>query len=148
MSIQIWLAVNNSSFNSVNKTITYPDGAMNGTLRNESNMVNPTILLEADISTVSKYNYLYISAFSRFYFITEIKSVRTGIVEIHAHCDVLYSFRNQIKRNTAIVARQQLKYNLYLDDGVFRTYQNPDVITKEFPSGFNTQEFVLAVAGS
>ena len=48
----------------------------------------------------------------------------------------------------AIVKRQENRWNLYLDDGSFKVYQNPMVLTKAFPQGFTTQEFVLAVAGS
>ena len=64
------------------------------------------------------------------------------------HVDALTSFANDIKANTAIIKRNENKWNLYLNDGTFKIYQNPDVLTKEFPSGFNAQEFILAVAGS
>lgn len=91
---------------------------------------------------------MYIAAFNRYYFITDIVSVSTGIAEIKAHVDVLTSFADGILANRGIVARQENIWNLYINDGAFRVYQNPMVLTKPFPSGFNTMEFVLAVAGS
>ena len=66
------------------------------------------------------------------------------------HVDVLKSFADQIRNQTAVVARQEKKYNLMLDDGFFMTYQNPKIQTKLFSVAdpFETQEFVLVVAGS
>lgn len=58
------------------------------------------------------------------------------------------SFADGIRNNTAIIKRQQEQWNLYLNDGSLKCYQDPIILTKAFPSGFTTQEFVLAVAGA
>ena len=89
-----------------------------------------------------------ILTFGRSYFVNNITSVRNGVFEISAHVDVLSSFKTQIRGNAAIIRRQENKWNLYLNDGVFKVYQNPMVLTKEFPNGFSAPEFVLAVAGN
>lgn len=60
---------------------------------------------------------------------------------------MLDSFKTEIKANTGIIERQQNKWNLYLDDGTFKLYQNPLVLTRLFPSGFSAEEWILAVAG-
>lgn len=118
-----------------------------GTLKNGTSIIDPTILFEGDLSSYVTCNYMTITSFGRSYFITNIRSIRTNLFEIAAHVDVLSSFKTQIRSNDAIIKRQENLWNLYLNDGSFRVYQNPNVICKEFPSGFNTQEFVLAVAG-
>lgn len=66
------------------------------------------------------------------------------------HVDVLKSFSEEIKQQYAVVARQENTYNLMLDDGIFMVYQNPKFQTKLFSAEapFETQEFVLVVAGS
>ena len=76
-----------------------------------------------------------------------IRSIRNGLVEFSCHVDVLSSFATDIRNNIGVVKRQENKWNLYLNDGSFKVYQNPNVLTKAFPSGFTTQELVLAVAG-
>lgn len=120
---------------------------LTGTLRDSSSIVNPTIRIEGDISNVTGANYMTIPEFGRSYFITEIVSLRNGLYEISGHCDVLSSFKNQIRNNRAIVKKNESEWNLYINDGTLLQYQNPMILTKEFPSGFSTLEFVLAVAG-
>ena len=147
MSFEIILQRNNSENNNINKDITNIL-TLSGTLKNQTSIINPTIIIEADLTDITTCNYLTISSFNRSYFITNIESVRNNLVEISAHVDVISSFKSEILSNTAIVKRQENNWNLYIDDGLFKSYQNPIVITKAFPSGFTTQEFVLAVAGS
>ena len=120
----------------------------NGVLKDATSIIDPVILFAGDISAYANCNYMTIPSFGRSYFVDNIKSVRTNLFEISGHVDVLSSYKEGIRANTAIIRRQENDWNLYLNDGSFRTYQNPMVLTKQFPSGFTTQEFVLAVAGS
>ena len=90
---------------------------------------------------------MYIESFNRFYFVDNITSIRNGLIQFSCRVDVLMSYRTAIRKNNAIIKKQENKWNLYLNDGTFKAYQNPNVLTKAFPSGFTTQEFVLAVAG-
>ena len=121
--------------------------SMSGSLKNESSLVNPTILVEGDISTIRKANYCIISEFGRKYFINNYKSIRNNLFEITCHCDVLSTYADEIKKCKAIVSRQENNWNLYLNDGSFKAYQNPIVQTKLFPTGFNSFAYILAIAG-
>lgn len=121
--------------------------SMTGTLRQETSIIDPAFLIYADLDDFIECNYLDVPAFGRKYFVNNIRSIRTGLIELTCHVDVISSFATQIKANSAIVKKQENNWNLYLNDGSFRVYQNPIVLTKAFPSGFTTQEFVLAVAG-
>jgi len=143
----IVLQFNASEKNKVTKDVT-DVLTLTGELRSETSIVDPVILVSGDLSTISGCNYMTISVFGRSYFITNIRSIRTGLIEISAHVDVISSFADEIKTNRAIIRKQENQWNLYLNDGSFKVYQNPMVLTKAFPSGFTTQEFVLAVAGS
>ena len=67
---------------------------LSGYLKNPSNIVNPTIVVECDNPTA--LTYAYISSFGRYYFIENCVSVRTNLWEINLKCDVLQSFRTQI----------------------------------------------------
>lgn len=147
MSFSIKLQRNNSDKHDLDKSIT-DISTHTGQLKDSSSIIDPVILIEANISNLSNCNYMTISEFGRKYFITDIVSVYNGLVEVHGHVDVLTTYKSQIRNRQAIISRQQKNYNLYVDDGVFKTYQNPNILTKSFPSGFGgTFEFVLAVAG-
>lgn len=147
MSFIISLQTNNSERNRVDKSIT-TIATVEGSLRDETSIIDPVIMFEGDLSDYTHCNYLTIPVFRRSYFVNNIRSIRSNLFEITAHVDVISSFKNSIRSNNAIVKRQENKWNLYLNDGSFKIYQNPNVLTKAFPSGFSKYEFVLAVAGS
>ena len=147
MAFNIELKINNSEQNKLNKD-TKTIMTVSGVLKEETSIIDPVIKIECKISDVTNCNYLSIPVFRRSYFVNDIRSIRNGLVEFSCHVDVLSTYAEQIKKNTGIIKRQENEWNLYLNDGTFKVYQNPNVLTKAFPSGFTTQEFVLAVAGS
>lgn len=147
MAFNIILQRNNSEMNRISKNIE-DILTVSGVLKEETSIINPVIKIECDIAAITGCNYMSIPVFERSYFVNNIRSIRNGLVEFDCHVDVLTSFADSILTNTAIIKRQENSWNLYLNDGSLRVYQNPNVLTKKFPSGFNTQEFVLAVAGS
>lgn len=144
--MNITLQVNNSDFHVINKNIT-DVSSLSGYLRESSSIINPVVMIEVPAGSIAGCNYMTISEFGRSYYITDIESVRANLTRVTAHVDVLYTYRNQILNATGIIKRQQNLWNLYLDDGVFKVYNNPQILTKAFPSGFSTMSFILAVAG-
>lgn len=145
MSFNIVLGKNTSPSNSLNKTITVVT-TLTGNLRNETEIINPIILIEST-ENIHTCNYLSISAFSRYYFITSIKLIRSGLYEIKAHCDVLYSFREEILSNKCQILRQENNFNLLLSDDVFKCKQNNKVVHRKFPSQLGQFNYILTVAG-
>ena len=143
----ITLQVNNSEKERLDKSIT-DIATISGTLREKTSLIDPVIVIEGDLSNYVNCNYMTIQAFNRSYFINNITSVSNNLFEISAHVDVLTTYKTQIRTNDAIIARQEKKWKLYLNDGVFKTYQNPYIVTKAFPSGFTSQHFVFSVAGN
>lgn len=120
---------------------------LNGVLRNNSDSINPEILIQGNVEDVAGANYLTIYQFKRHYFIRSVESIRNDLYKINAHVDVLSTFATAIKGNSAIIKRQANNFNLYLDDGIFKIYQNPIVETFEFPQGFSGHMYVLTVMG-
>lgn len=147
MAFNIILMRNNSEPNRLTKDVSTILTAT-GILKEETSIIDPIIKIECNLADVTTCNYISIPEFSRYYFVNNIRSIRNGLVEFVCHCDALSSFAGAIRLNSAITKRQENRWNLYLNDGSFKVYQNPIVLTKAFPSGFTTQEFVLAVAGS
>lgn len=147
MSFNVLLQVNSSEKYRVNKSVSTLI-TLTGTLKNETSIIDPVILVEGDLTSYATCNYMTIETFGRSYFITNIRSVRENLFEVSGHVDVLSSFKSQLLSNSGIIKRQENSWNLYLNDGTFKVYQNPQIVTKEFPYGFSSPEFVLAVAGS
>lgn len=144
MTINFYL--NQSEKNRLDKTLTSAFD-LNGELKEDCSIIDPVIKIAADVSSMASVNYMYIPSFSRYYFINNVISINNDICEVHAHVDVLSTYKDEIRAQRAIVSRQEKKWNLYLNDGVFKTYQNPYIITKAFSSGFTSQHFILTIAG-
>ena len=144
--MQISLYQNTSENYRIDKTLT---GVMSAdcTLKDGCSIENPILLLSA--GNLTECNYLYIADFNRYYFITDVVSVRNGLWEISAHVDVLMSFKDEIKACTATFKRQENLFNMYLDDPEFKTYNKSQIVTKVFSGGALTKnmEYVLVVAG-
>lgn len=146
--MNITLYTNNSAKNVADKQLTAIGSIITGQLRNESSVIDPVIRFEGDISIYKHANYMFIEDFARYYYITDLKSIRNGLFEVTAHVDPLTTYKTQLRALNAVIYRQQNDWNLYLNDGGIKAYQNPHVVLKKFPNGFNTFNYVLAVAGS
>ena len=148
MAFNIILQKNDSERNKMDKNVT-DLATLTGTLKGDTSIIDPVILIESDIATMRQCNYLHIYQFGREYFVNNIKSVRNNLFELTCHVDVLASYKSQIRHCGAIIKRSQKNYNLYLDDGSLKVYNNPKIKIQAFSgAGFSTQEFVLAVAGA
>lgn len=147
MSFNIILQRNKSENNRIDKTIENIS-TVNGVLKADTSIIDPIIIINDDLSKYTTCNYMTIPSFNRSYFINDIISLKNNIFEVHGHVDVLSSFSSQIKANNCIYGKQESNYNLYLNDGSLKIYQNPRVQTKNFATGFTTQSYILTVAGS
>ena len=144
MSFNVLIQKNLSDDRSLTKDLTLL-GAMTGNLKTDTSILQPVILFSGSLPADA--NYMTIDTFGRKYFITDIRSVGNNLYEVAARVDVLSTYAGAIRNCSGIVARQENKWNLYIDDGTFKVYQQPENTIKLFPAGFNSYEFVLAVAG-
>lgn len=147
MSFTVVLQRNNSEPIRMDKDIS-TIASYNGVLREGTSIIEPVIKIECNLENVKHCNYLTVNSFGRSYFVKDVVSITDKIVEFHCHVDVLSTYRTEIRRNRAIVKRQENDWNLYLNDGSLKIYQNPNVVTKTFPSGFSDMRFILGIAGS
>lgn len=144
----ITLYKNNSERNCVTKTLTNPR-ILNGTLRQETSIKTPIITIAGDENTPF-FNYAYIEDFARYYFITDIKSIRTGVWEISFLCDVLMSFKNDILNANAVIDQTQ-EYDIYnyLSSDTFTASvkDKTDIINFSGSSLLSSGEYILITAG-
>lgn len=142
--MNISFGVTTSEKRQLDKTVSYSVN-LSGTLRNETNVVNPTILVEANVSTLAACNYMSIPTFGRFYFITDIRSITDKLCEVSGHCDVLSTYKAGIRANNAIVGRSATKgnWNLYLNDPMLKVTNKSNIITKTGWTAFPKDQFSL-----
>ena len=149
MGFTVMLCHNNSPVEKIGKNIDSGLDITGCVLKDQTSILKPTIriLTNSDIYT---YNYMYIAEFERYYFIDDIVSVNNNRWEVSGHVDVLETYKNSILSQSAVIRRQQNKFNLYLNDPDFQTYNYDMIQTKKFSaSGFNkVLNYVLVVNGS
>lgn len=140
-----------SEKNKVTKALTVVSSINTFKIKENTSIINPVILISKNTKGFTDgvlFNYVWLDLYKRYYFVTDIKTVANGIVEVSLSVDVLMSFKSQILSLNCIISRQENEYNTYLDDSLFRVYNDYRVQTKAFPKGFtNEMHYVIAVAG-
>lgn len=82
---------------------------ISGTVRDVTSIVNISILIEYD--TVPNFNYCYLPAFRRYYYITDVSTVNKNLWELSLSCDVLMSYKDAIKNCSGFIERNENLYN-------------------------------------
>ena len=121
-----------------------------GYLRGESSVINPSFMLETDNPTA--YNYCYIPDFDRYYFISNITSVRTNLWRIDCSVDVLMSYQAEILNLDVIVSdisSGELPDNsVYFSGEQWATTVKTFTDVINFPSGLlDDGEYILITSG-
>ena len=147
MAFTISLFKTTSENNRVVKVLT-DEKQLSGELRNQTSVLNPNIRIES-ADNISTYNYAYISEFGRYYYITDIVSVRTNCWVVSLRCDVLMSYKDEIQSMNAILNNtQETGLSNYLASPNWVNLVKTKTDIKVFPSGLSEQgEFILITAG-
>lgn len=118
---------------------------LNGSLRDQSSIIAPTFALETN---PIGYNYAYIPAFHRYYYINNIVAVRKQLFQLQLKCDVLMSYKDEIYAMQALINREETPDNSYVD-GTFVIDSRPIHEKIEFQNPFTEENYVLvAMKGS
>ena len=147
MAFTISLFKTASENNRVVKVLT-DEKQLSGELRNQTSVLNPNIRIES-ADNISTYNYAYISEFGRYYYITDIVSVRTNCWVVSLRCDVLMSYKDEIQSMNVILNNtQETGLSNYLASPNWVNLVKTKTDIKVFPSGLSEQgEFILITAG-
>lgn len=147
MAFTISLFKTASENNRVVKVLT-DEKQLSGELRNQTSVLNPNIRIES-ADNISTYNYAYISEFGRYYYITDIVSVRTNCWVVSLRCDVLMSYKDGIQSMNVILNNtQETGLSNYLASPNWVNLVKTKTDIKVFPSGLSEQgEFILITAG-
>lgn len=92
-----------------------------GTLKNDSGIVNPNVLISNRVDMPSTddgpFNYAYIPRFKRYYYISEMTWTQEGWI-LHMTVDVLATMRSVIGASTQYVIRSSNSHNSRIRDAM------------------------------
>lgn len=107
---QVTLYQNSAEPNRVDKTNYLTDvGSLFGAFREESSLVNMNIIIQQ--ATIPSFNYVYISILNRYYYVTDIASVRYGLWRIRLEVDVLMTYKDAIRQCVGFCERNEFQFN-------------------------------------
>ena len=114
-------------------------------LKDPTSILAPQILLE--ISNPYEYNYCYIPAFDRYYFISDWVSDH-GMWQANCVVDVLASWKTSINNSSQYVVRSASAFNTYIPDGLYpgtdrKTFSRHTFAVSE--KCFNSQNYVYVI---
>lgn len=133
----------------VTKTLSNPL-EYTGTLKDSSSILNPVFVIE-NAANLADYNYCYIEEFKRYYFITGIDVLSYSLWAFSCHVDVLMTYASNIRSLSAVIARQENDYNLYLPDNKLLVESGKELNTIPFPyrvpSSSQGRSLIMTIAG-
>ena len=108
MTIKYW-----TNFSKRKNSTKQPTGGTSVTcqLKEGTSIEKPVFLLTGDLFTCN-----YIEAFSHYYFVDDVKSVRNGLTEVSCSMDVLATFKTEIGSYNALIERSASFYDAKYPD--------------------------------
>lgn len=142
----ITLYKNYSESNRIGKALGDPIQFTSCQLKENTSVLDPVILLETENPTA--YNYMRIPQFSRYYFITDMKSIRNNLWEISGTVDVLETYKVDIRALSVILSDSQSEGSNYLSGEQWKSLVKSKTDIVKFSNGLNdTGEYILITAG-
>lgn len=137
MAFEVSLGTTSSEKRALDKSVSSVWSG-SGTLKNDTNVVNPSILVQVAASSIAACNYMSIPDFGRKYFITDITAVAANLSMVSGHCDVLSTYKEDIRKNTAVISRSATEgnWNLLLTDNMMKV--NNQMKTQILKGGFSS----------
>lgn len=129
MTIEIGNCYNEK--NSLTKSFT-SNYSLPGNIKEPSSVIDPVILIEANLSMIAGCNYCYIPEFRRYYYINNMKTATNTTCTLSLHVDVLNSFADQIKSCAGYVDRNEDIVSPMLSDAERQKQVNPAISTVPF----------------
>ena len=103
--------------NRVDKTnFLTADMIISGVLREASSLIHPSITFTSDI--IPKFNYVYIPLFNRYYYVTDITSIKNKLWQMSLTVDVLMTYKEALLACTGYIDRNENEYNGLIPDNM------------------------------
>lgn len=133
----IKLGYTDDPLNKLDKAVTWPNGMdLTGNLKEDCDILDPVVEIETS-NNLSGYNYAQIEVFGRYYFIRNIINRGATLWRLIMHVDVLNSYSAALKACQCIAANSASRFNMYLPDSNYKSYQDDKILVNRFPFGFD-----------
>lgn len=147
MAFEVNLYTVSDDANKVSKTLGTAKTYSSIIAKEPTDVTAPTVRIQTS-DNLSGINYCYIAHYGRYYFVDKIITTPNGYWQLVCRCDVLMSYKNQIKALTGTVTRSESIYNGYLNDSEYKSYAYTETVTRKFPNDFEgTDSLVLITVG-
>lgn len=141
-------------YKETNSTAKPTDGTVyTGLLREPCGIINPTVSFEFTAGFCpAAYNYAYIPAFSRFYFVNDWTSMgRLWVCSMSV--DALASWAEEIGLQNMYVLRSSAARNQYITDMMYPAKTSPDIVSEykdveEWSYSFSSGSYVVGFISS
>lgn len=140
---------NTAEANRVDKSLFLTSvGSLSGALRERCSLVSPILVIE--YPKVPDFNYVYIEAFGRYYFVTGVVSVRYNLWEISLECDVLMTYKDKLLECEAFIDRNENTFNPLIVDRrkVIEQGQNVIALTTENDVFGDTGSYIMVASNT
>ena len=137
------------------KNTTGVYSAVSCTLKEDCSLMDPVVLLDfTGHENVLTANYARLykeddASIGKYYHIRDVKILSNNLVEISMHVDVLMTYASGLLNCPCIAAKNQSRFNLYLNDPGYKCSQQDYVLINEFPDGFHmsASHYVMTIFG-
>lgn len=144
--VTVGLYNNTSDSNVLSKTIILVT-TLQCALKDATELMNPVLVIASD-NIESNVNYAFIPDLGRYYFVRNKRQVTANRIELDLHVDVLMSFKESIRKSTALVEVTGNAINPYIESDIWTPDVRRTTHVKKFENGFNANpQYILMTAG-
>lgn len=112
---------------------------------NSFNILRPNLLISLKYNTkFFPFNYVYFPDFKRYYFITDVTIVSSGLINISCKVDVLKTYADTIK-NSSVLITKSTDYNKFVNSGYESTVQK-EIESLDLPITLNEKGVNILLA--
>lgn len=117
-------------------------------VKENTSLFNPTFIIRGfNIEQIPSFNYVRFPKAGRYYFVNDIRMTNGKGIEINCTCDVLHTFRKDIRSWSPIVSRQQTLVNNEIPDSLLPLYSKQIISHKNIGTLPTGASLVLTTTG-
>lgn len=113
--------------------------------KTQADRTKPVVVLRSE--TMIDFNYAYIPDFNRYYFVENIEVTPNKIYNVSLRCDVLESFKDDIKTSSGVISQQTNSNNYFNSDYQTEVKKEVDVITSTVTLDTTKTAILVTIGG-
>lgn len=111
----------------------------------QADRTKPVVVLRCE--SMIDFNYAFIPNFNRYYFIESIEVTPNKIFNISLRCDVLESFKEDIKKSSGVISQQTNGNNYFNSDYQTEIKKEVDVIKSTVTLDTTKSTILVTIGG-